>query len=80
VSNAKPPVPPSTEPAETPKRPQDWTALERAQAVLAASQADESELGEFLRRRGCVATARRVDERARGGDVPAAHAPGKEWP
>jgi transposase len=52
VSNAKPPVPPSTEPAATPKRPQDWTALERAQAVLAASQLDESELGEFLRRQG----------------------------
>jgi transposase len=51
VSNAKPPSTPSTDSA-TPKRPQDWTALERAQAVLAASELDENELGEFLRRQG----------------------------
>jgi transposase len=52
VSNAKPPAPPSTDSTTPPKRPQDWTALERAQAVLAASELDESELGEFLRRQG----------------------------
>jgi transposase len=52
VSRAKAPVSPTTKTATTPKRPQDWTALERAQAVLAASQLDESELGEFLRRQG----------------------------
>jgi transposase len=51
VSNAKPPSTPSTDSA-TPKRPQDWTSLERAQAVLAASELDENELGEFLRRQG----------------------------
>lgn len=53
VSSRKPPTPPPTEtPAAPPKRPQDWTALERAQAVLAASQLGEEELGEFLRRQG----------------------------
>jgi hypothetical protein len=52
VSNTKPPVPPSTDPVAPSKRPQDWTALERAQAVLAASQLDESKLGEFLRQQG----------------------------
>jgi len=51
VSNSKPDAP-TTEPPATPKRPQDWTALERAQAVLAASQLDEAQLGEFLRREG----------------------------
>ena len=51
VSPTKPPsspVPPST----PPKRPQDWTALERAQAVLAASQLRDEALGEFLRSQG----------------------------
>jgi transposase len=46
---------PSTPPAPTPAqpmRPQDWTALERAQVVLEASQLAEDELGEFLRRKG----------------------------
>jgi transposase len=52
VSSPKAPVPPTTETASTPKRPQDWTAMERAQAVLAASQLGENELGEFLRRQG----------------------------
>jgi transposase len=52
VSPPKPPGPPSTDLTASPKRPQDWTALERAQAVLAASQLDENELGEFLRRQG----------------------------
>jgi transposase len=51
VSNSKPDAP-TTEVTATPKRPQDWTALERAQAVLAASQLDETQLGEFLRRAG----------------------------
>jgi hypothetical protein len=40
VSNSKPDAP-TTEITGTPKRPQDWTALERAQAVLAGSQLDE---------------------------------------
>lgn len=52
VSSPKPPVTPSTETTASPKRPQDWTALERAQAVLAASKLSEDELGEFLRRQG----------------------------
>lgn len=52
VSPAKPPsTPPAPTPAE-PKRPQDWTALERAQVVLEANQLSEGELGEFLRRKG----------------------------
>jgi transposase len=34
------------------KRPQDWTALERAQLVLEAAALSEQELGELLRRRG----------------------------
>jgi hypothetical protein len=50
VSPSKSPTPPDT--ITTPKRPQDWTALERAQVVLAASQLDEAALGEFLRRQG----------------------------
>ena len=36
----------------TAKRPQDWSALERAQLVLEAAAVDEQELGELLRRRG----------------------------
>ncbi len=48
--STKPPS--SPEATAAPKRPQDWTALERAQAVLAASQLDEAALGEFLRRQG----------------------------
>jgi transposase InsO family protein len=51
VSSTKPPSS-SPEPTAAPKRPQDWTALERAQAVLAASQLNEAELGEFLRCQG----------------------------
>ena len=40
------------EPAKS-KRPQDWTALERADVVLKASQlSSPQELGEFLRSRG----------------------------
>lgn len=34
------------------KRPQDWSALERAQLVLEAATLGEQELGELLRRRG----------------------------
>jgi transposase len=34
------------------KRPQDWTALERAKLVLDASELSEQELGELLRTRG----------------------------
>jgi len=36
----------------TAKRPQDWSALERAQLVLKAAALGEQELGELLRRRG----------------------------
>lgn len=36
----------------TAKRPQDWSALERAQFVLEAAAVTEQELGELLRRRG----------------------------
>lgn len=50
VSSTKP-TPPPTGPTPA-KRPQDWTALERAQAVLEASQLSEDELGEYLRSRG----------------------------
>src|SRR5580698_10270694 len=52
VSSSKAPAPPTTQTESTPKRPQDWTAMERAQVVLTASQLDENELGEFLRRQG----------------------------
>jgi hypothetical protein len=36
----------------TAKRPQDWSALERAQLVLEAAALSEQDLGELLRRRG----------------------------
>lgn len=36
----------------TAKRPQDWSALERAQLVLESAALGEQELGELLRRRG----------------------------
>lgn len=51
VSRTKPPSS-TTETPAPPKRPQDWTALERAQAVLAASQLSDEDLGEFLRTQG----------------------------
>ena len=34
------------------KRPQDWTAAEKLEAVVEASRLGEAELGEFLRARG----------------------------
>jgi transposase len=34
------------------KRPQDWTAEEKLQAVIEATGLAEAELGEFLRRQG----------------------------
>jgi len=37
---------------EKPKRPQDWTALERAEVVLKASRLSAQEVGEFLRSQG----------------------------
>ena len=49
--STKPPASPP-EPSTPPKRPQDWTALERAQAVLAASKLSNAALGEFLQRQG----------------------------
>ncbi len=36
----------------TAKRPQDWTAEEKLQAVIEAAAIPEAELGAFLRRRG----------------------------
>jgi len=38
--------------AVTGKRPQDWSAEEKLQAVLEAAALDADELGEFLRRKG----------------------------
>jgi transposase len=53
VSTTKSPPPPSPPAADAPpKRPQDWTALERAQAVLEASALSDEQLGEYLRRNG----------------------------
>ena len=46
------PASPSNEEANKPKRPQDWTPLERAEVVLKASRLEPSELGEFLRAQG----------------------------
>lgn len=43
---------PSVDEADKPKRPQDWTALERAEVVLKASRLAPQELGEFLRSHG----------------------------
>jgi transposase-like protein len=37
---------------DKPRRPQDWTALERADVVLKASRLSAQELGEFLRSQG----------------------------
>jgi hypothetical protein len=34
------------------KRPEDWTPMQKLQAVMEASQLSESELGEWLRRKG----------------------------
>jgi hypothetical protein len=51
----KRPEPPRSDPSSpaiTGKRPQDWSALERAQVVVEAAGLSEEELGEFLRRRG----------------------------
>jgi transposase-like protein len=48
-------APPATSTPEAPpaqKRPQDWTPLERAQAVLHASTLSRAELGQFLREQG----------------------------
>lgn len=51
------PKPPDAPETETPtaagaKRPQDWTAMERAKLVLEAAGLTEQELGELLRNRG----------------------------
>jgi transposase-like protein len=45
-------TPPSVDEATKPKRPQDWTPLERAELVLKASRLAPQELGEFLRAQG----------------------------
>ena len=39
-----------------PRRPQDWTAAEKLDAVLEASSLSEDELGGFLRRKGLYRT------------------------
>lgn len=52
VSRRQPPSSPQRPSQTEPRRPQEWTALERAQVVLEASQLSEDELGEFLRRKG----------------------------
>jgi hypothetical protein len=52
MSRTKPPSPPMSSAPGKPKRPQDWTALERAQVVLEASQLADDEVGEYLRRQG----------------------------
>ena len=39
-------------PTKREKRPEDWTAVEKLAAVMEASRLDDSELGEFLRRKG----------------------------
>jgi hypothetical protein len=52
VSRPKFPPPSSASPSPAAKRPQDWSALERAQVVVEAGELTEAELGEFLRRRG----------------------------
>jgi transposase len=46
------PSTPAPQPTPSPKRPQDWSAMERAQFVIEASRASEAELGELLRRNG----------------------------
>jgi transposase-like protein len=52
VDPKQPPPSPSNPSSVPEKRPQDWTALERAQAVLEASKLSDVERGEFLRRHG----------------------------
>jgi transposase len=52
VTRTKPPTTTKTETVGAQKRPQDWTALERAQAVVAASGLGEEALGEYLRQQG----------------------------
>ena len=42
--------------SKTPRRPQDWTAAEKLEAVLEASSLDEEALGGFLRRKGLYRT------------------------
>ena len=49
-NGAIPPDPPRRPMAA--KRPQDWTAEEKLQAVIEAAGLPEAELGEFLRRQG----------------------------
>jgi len=51
------PVPPEERPPRSPgqnmaKRPRDWTAAEKLDAVVEASRPGEAELGEFWRARG----------------------------
>jgi transposase-like protein len=45
-------APRAAERPEKGKRPQDWTAAEKLEAVVEASRLSESQLGEFLRARG----------------------------
>jgi transposase-like protein len=56
------------------RRPQDWPAAERLEAVLEASALDDAELGAFLRSKGLheadLAEWRRAALEALGGDQP----------
>jgi hypothetical protein len=52
VSSSKPPPSSSASPPPPSRRPQDWSALERAQVVVEAGRLSEAELGEYLRRQG----------------------------
>lgn len=73
VSRTKPPAPTTAEAPLPGKRPQDWTAQERAQAVLDASKLEAHELGEFLRRRGLH--REQLDEWTRALEVAFGHPP-----
>jgi transposase-like protein len=42
--------------SKQPRRPQDWTAAEKLEAVLEASSLSEEDLGGFLRRKGLYRT------------------------
>ena len=50
--NRESPLSPTHEPAEPPRRPQDWSADEKIAAIFEASRLDEAELGGYLRQRG----------------------------
>ena len=66
------------EPAKTEgRRPDDWSAEEKLEAVLEAKRLSGSELGEFLRRRGLHEEQLRVWEAAAVDSLRGRKAPGK---